>query len=224
MTGRTSVRFPAWFATSKRTQVKNPTHVVGVEKALVSNSTLISHREYIQEETPKAVSLVRFKPSNKPENSHRKEILWWYWTWRKRASELQRKEEHRVQLGETPSKCWECGNSFGLNSHFIRHQRTHTREKPYWCSGPRSLSELNPSDSPKDTCGREALQVSWMRWVLQSDVQCDQAPENPHRRETLQMCWLWNALCRIAYLCYHHKTHIQVFLASSRGDFLHEWT
>nr|XP_042703523.1 zinc finger protein 250-like [Chrysemys picta bellii] len=48
-----------------------------------------------------------------------------------RGSDLIRHE--RMNTGETPYICLECGKTFKHNSVFIIHQRIHTGERPYTC-------------------------------------------------------------------------------------------
>uniref|UniRef100_A0A8C3FN25 C2H2-type domain-containing protein n=1 Tax=Chrysemys picta bellii TaxID=8478 RepID=A0A8C3FN25_CHRPI len=43
-------------------------------------------------------------------------------------------EHQRIHRGDRPYECSECGKTFIRSSHLIRHQRSHTREKPYECS------------------------------------------------------------------------------------------
>ena len=40
-------------------------------------------------------------------------------------------EHQRIQTGEKPHKCVECGKAFGRGSYLAVHPRTHTREEDY---------------------------------------------------------------------------------------------
>ncbi|XP_042316710.1 zinc finger protein 621-like [Sceloporus undulatus] len=50
------------------------------------------------------------------------------------VSSLEELETHlRMDIGEKPYRCQECGKGFAQKSVLVVHQRGHTGEKPYKC-------------------------------------------------------------------------------------------
>ncbi|XP_016384481.1 gastrula zinc finger protein XlCGF7.1-like [Sinocyclocheilus rhinocerous] len=100
------------------------------------------------------------------------------------------KDHQRSHSGERAFRCQQCGKSFILASNLKAHLKIHTDEKPYICGvcGKGFLRLGCFSDHQKIHSGeRASAHVLRVRRHVHQIQRSEAAPEDPQRRETLQL-------------------------------------